>query len=205
MSLTTDDPAAAEVRLATAAELPAVARLFGEAFVEDPMLRWPYPSDASAADFADLFAILLEAYRPLNVTWVPDDLSGGTVALPPAEAGRFLAIEGPTRDLIRPLTDDAGARYDMFWDWLGDHVPDEPCWFLDIVAVDARARGRGVGRRLIRNTLIPAHTEGLPVFLETANPANLPIYEHLGFRLVERADAPGGGPTIWFMRADPPG
>ncbi len=205
MSPTTDGPSATEVRLATAAELPAVARLFGETFVEDPMLRWPYPSGATAHDFAELFAILLEAYRPLAVTWVADDLSGATVALPPAEARRFLAIEAPTRDLIRPLTDDGGTRYDMFWDWLGGHVPDEQCWFLDIVAVDARSRGRGVGRSLIRNTLVLAHTDGLPVFLETANPANLPIYAHLGFQVVEQADAPGGGPTIWFMRADPPG
>jgi hypothetical protein len=31
------------------------------------------------------------------------------------------------------------------------------------------------------------------------------IYEDLGFRVVEKSDAPDGGPTIWFLRADPPG
>jgi hypothetical protein len=29
------------------------------------------------------------------------------------------------------------------------------------------------------------------------------MYEHLGFRVVEESDAPDGGPTIWFLRADP--
>ena len=43
----------------------------------------------------------------------------------------------------------------------------------------------------------------IPAFLETAKPGNVPMYEHLGFRVVEESDAPDGGPTIWFLRADP--
>ncbi len=31
------------------------------------------------------------------------------------------------------------------------------------------------------------------------------MYEHLGFRVFDSAEPPGGGPTVWFMRADPPG
>jgi hypothetical protein len=29
------------------------------------------------------------------------------------------------------------------------------------------------------------------------------MYEHLGFRVIEQSDVPDGGPTIWFLRADP--
>jgi hypothetical protein len=29
------------------------------------------------------------------------------------------------------------------------------------------------------------------------------IYRRSGFRVVDEADAPGGGPRIWFMRRDP--
>jgi hypothetical protein len=43
----------------------------------------------------------------------------------------------------------------------------------------------------------------VPAFLETSKPDNLPLYEHLGFRVYAAGDAPHGGPHIWFMRSDP--
>ena len=41
------------------------------------------------------------------------------------------------------------------------------------------------------------------VILETGTPRNVPLYERLGFRVVEEADSPEGGPHVWFMRRDP--
>ena len=193
-----------DIRPATAVDLPSVARLFGAAFVDDAMLRWPLPADATAEDVTKNFQIVLDAYWPLDAIWVTSDLTGAAVWLPPAAAERFLEIEGPTRELIHPLTDDDGARYDVFWDWLGGHLPEDPCWFLDIVAVDAPARGRGHARRLIEHGLTRAHDEGLPAFLETSIRGNVGLYERFGFRVVEELAAPDGGPAIWFLRADPP-
>jgi hypothetical protein len=43
----------------------------------------------------------------------------------------------------------------------------------------------------------------MPAFLETARPENVGYYERLGFRVVADGDVPGGGPHIWFLRADP--
>lgn len=192
------------IRPAAARDIPAVARLFGEAFVDDAMLRWPFPPDAGVEEITALFAIVLDVYYPLGVVWVMDDLSGAAVWLPPDQAEHFLELERPTRDLIRQLTDDGGARYDVFWDWLGAHVPDEPCWFLDIVAVDAGARGQGHGRRLIDHGLARAHGDGLPAFLETSVIGNVALYERFGFHVVDAPAAPEGGPTVSFMRADPP-
>jgi GNAT superfamily N-acetyltransferase len=192
------------IRPATEADLPTIARLFGEAFVDDPMLRWPFPPNATVESITQLFTILLDVYWPLDVITIINDVAAA-VWLPPAQAERFVEIEVPTRDLIRPLTDDDGARYDVFWDWLGGHLPDEPCWFLDIVAVAERARGQGHARRLIEHGLSRAHGHGQPAFLETSVSGNVPMYEHLGFRVIEQAAAPDGGPMLWFMRADPPG
>jgi ribosomal protein S18 acetylase RimI-like enzyme len=191
-----------EIRRATRADLPAVAGLFGRAFIDDAMLRWPFPPEATVEDLTELFAILLDVYWPLDAISVIGDRAAA-VWLPPAEAARFVEIEGPTRDLIRPLTDDGGARYDVFWDWLGEHLPDEPSWFLDILAVDAEARCRGLGGRLIEHGLARAHGEGLPAFLETSVRDNVALYERFGFRAIEERTAPGGGPTIWFLRSDP--
>ena len=55
-----------EIRLATRADLPSVARLFGRAFIDDAMLRWPFPPETTAEDLTELFAILLDVYWPLE-------------------------------------------------------------------------------------------------------------------------------------------
>jgi GNAT superfamily N-acetyltransferase len=196
----------ASPRRATEADLDAVVRVFAEALAPDPMITWPLRPDATVEDVVSLFGVLIhEAYGALDVIWVTADctVDAAAVWLPPDQVVRFDEVETATRPMIAALTDDGGARYDAFWDWLGGHLPDEPCWFLDILAVRAAARGRGIASSLVRHGLELAHAAGLPAFLETGNPANVGMYEHLGFRAHERADAPGGGPTIWFLRADP--
>jgi GNAT superfamily N-acetyltransferase len=193
-------------RLAGARDLDDVVRVFAEALAADPMITWPLPRGATVEDAAAVFEILIhDAYGALDVLWVAGDgrVDAAAAWLPPEEVRRFGEIETATRPRIEALTDDGGARYAVFWDWLGDHLPTEPCWFLDILAVREAARGGGLASTLVRHGLERAHGAGQPAFLETSNPANLPMYEHLGFHVDERADAPDGGPTIWFLRADP--
>jgi len=147
--------------------------------------------------------VLVDMYAAFDVFWLADEGAGVAAWLEPAEAERFAELERPTRDLIRPLTDDGGVRYDAFWDWLGSHVPAEPCYFLDMVAVDEARRRRGIGKALIRHGLTRAAAASMPAFLETGNPGNVRLYEHLGFRVVASEVAPGDGPKVWFMQADP--
>ena len=193
------------VRPAEPAELATTAQLFSDAFVGDPMITWPL-TDPSPAAIASMFSIVVEeAYGPIGVVWVvgEDVVDGAAVWLAPEQTARFDQIEVATRPRINALTDDGGVRYATFWDWIGEHIPDEPCWFLDILAVREAARGRGLASALVGHGLERAQAAGVPAILETGNPANVPMYAHLGFRVVEQGNAPDGGPTIWFLRADP--
>lgn len=193
------------VRPAQPAELDDAVHLFADAFVGDPMITWPL-TDPSPAAIASMFSIVVEeAYAPMGVVWVAGDdgVDGAAVWLAPEQTARFDEIEVATRRRINALTDDDGARYAAFWDWIGEHIPDEPCWFLDILAVHEGARGRGLASALVGHGLERARAAGVPSILETGNPAAVPIYEHLGFRVIQESEAPDGGPTIWFLRADP--
>jgi GNAT superfamily N-acetyltransferase len=182
--------------------------VFADAFVGDAMITWPL-AGASPNDVAAMFSIVIdEAYGPMDVVWVAgldgaERVDGAAVWLAPADAARFGEIDAATRSRIAALTEDGGARYASFWDWIDGYLPDEPCWFLDILAVRDAVRGRGLASALVGHGLDQARAAGVPAVLETGNPANVPMYEHLGFRVVERSEAPGGGPTIWFLRADP--
>jgi GNAT superfamily N-acetyltransferase len=193
------------IRPARPEDRSTIVDVLANAMRHDPMITWPLPPDAGLATVRAEFEILADMYTTSDVFRLADDGAGVAAWLEPGEAERFSQLEGPTRDLIRPLTDDDGARYDAFWDWLAGHLPDEPCYFLDMIAVDERRRGRGVGAALIRDGLARAAADAVPAFLETGNPDNVPLYEHLGFGVVGNEAAPGGGPTIWFMRAEPGG
>jgi predicted N-acetyltransferase YhbS len=83
------------------------------------------------------------------------------------------------------------------------HAPEQPAWLLDSIAVEPAVQGRGLGRALIEAGLARAHAGGMGAFLSTGTPGNVAIYRRCGFEVVEEADAPGGGPRIWFMRWDP--
>src|SRR5450755_2019557 len=58
-------------------------------------------------------------------------------------------------------------------------------------------------RALVAAGLALARADGIGAFLSTGTERNVEIYRRCGFRLAEVADAPEGGPTIYFMRWDP--
>lgn len=191
--------AGAVPELAGPADLPGLVVTCAGAFSDDPMIRWPMP-DATPAMLQELFRVILTPYLEFGVLWKIHGCDGGAAWLPPRVTGRFDEIEQSARAAINPLTADGGARYAAFWDWLGAHLPGEPCWFLDLVAVAPAAQGQGLGRALVTHGLDQARAEGSPAFLETGTPRNVPFYRSLGFQVVDQQQAPDGGPVIWFMQ-----
>ncbi len=75
------------------------------------------------------------------------------------------------------------------------HPPDEHVylWFL---AVDPGHQRGGVGRALLARVYEEARAS---VYLDTANPANVPYYASNGFEELGEADGPRGA-KMWFMR-----
>ena len=193
------DHAQAVPDLAGPADLAGLVVTFAAAFSDDAMIRWPMP-EATPAMLQELWRVILAPYVESGVLWKIGGCDSGAAWLPPAVAARFAEIEQSTRAAINPLTGDDGARYAAFWDWLGAHLPGEPCWFLDAVAVAPAAQGRGLGRALVMHGVELARADGCPAFLETGTPRNVPFYQSLGFQVVDEQRAPDGGPMIWFMQ-----
>ena len=75
------------------------------------------------------------------------------------------------------------------------HPHDEHV-YLWLLAVDPSRQRGGVGRALLRRVFDEAEA---PVYLDTANPANVPYYASNGFEEIGRAPLPRGA-TMWFMR-----
>jgi GNAT superfamily N-acetyltransferase len=187
-------------RRVTTGDADRFAETFGMVMYDDPMIRWPMPADIDVESVIAMTRPIVATYLQVDSAWMIGDGLAVASWVAPEAAARFDELELSTRAAIAPFTDDEGARYAQFWDWLAGHLPHEPCWFLDLVAVHPSARGRGFGRRLVTHGLALAAADGVPAFLETARPSNVAYYEQFGFSVVAEESAPDGGPTIWFMR-----
>lgn len=78
------------------------------------------------------------------------------------------------------------------------HHPQEPHFYVWMLAVSPKHQRTGVGRALLNTALGRAEEFGLPAYLETANPENLPYYASFGFRETGEAKLPRDVP-IWSM------
>jgi GNAT superfamily N-acetyltransferase len=73
--------------------------------------------------------------------------------------------------------------------------PEEPHHFVWQLAVDPPHQRSGLGRALLAHTA--EHAEA-SLYLDTANPDNVPYYASCGFEEIGRAALPRGA-TMWFM------
>lgn len=78
------------------------------------------------------------------------------------------------------------------------HAPF-PHWHFGPIAVDPEYQGRGFASTLLRAKLEVIDQENLPVYLETNRKKNVKIYEHFGFKVLEKNILPGTEIPNWAM------
>ena len=76
----------------------------------------------------------------------------------------------------------------------------EPHFYLDNIGVLASARGKGLSSKLIRPFLEMADSQKVIAYTDTVTPANVPLYEHFGFRCMEERPVAGTGITVYALR-----
>lgn len=178
----------------------ALVETLAQAFQTDPALSWILPDPAHR----------VRALRSLFRTLVPADARAGvalhTIGDEAAALWRApgLAHSG-TMEFLRtvvPLVVTFGTalpRGLKVQASIDAHRPKTAFWYLHYVGVRPDHQGKGRGGRIIRAQTDVADHEGLPCWLETATPENVPLYERLGFVTQVEWDVPGGGPHFWGM------
>jgi ribosomal protein S18 acetylase RimI-like enzyme len=189
-------------RPTTADDAPFVGRTLAAAFDDDPMMRWFFPDDATRdSGLTRYFTTLLT--RQYGRHGVCEHTDAAAAFWVPPE-GQEKAV--PDEETVRQLQEILGERAPLFRDAVqaaAEHGPREPHWYLAVIGADPAARGQGHGAALLRAGLARADAAGLPVYLESSKPSNLPFYEHFGFSVLAELRLPGGGPLLWAMRREP--
>lgn len=180
--------------------LPAVMETLAQAFQSDPALSWILPDpDHRARALRSLFGVLVPADLRAGVALRADGDEAAALWRAPGKA------HSGTLEFLRsviPLVATFGTALPRGLKVQGGidaHRPNGRFWYLHYVGVRPEYQGKGHGGRIIRAQTAVADAEGLPCWLETATPENVPLYERLGFVTQVEWDVPGGGPHFWGM------
>jgi ribosomal protein S18 acetylase RimI-like enzyme len=195
-------------RPATAADRPLAAGILARAFIDDPALSYLFTDAADRPRrLARFFALITSIDATPDLWTLAADESGAESAValwrPPGQ------WKTPTAAMLAqalPLVQVFGwslARALAMQGQIEAHHPHPPHWYLQFVGCVPERHGRGLGGAVIRARLAQCDHDGLPAALETATPANVGIYEALGFVVTGTYRIKGGGPEFWSMWREP--
>lgn len=168
-------------------------------FADDPVCRRLYPDPAQYMTFFPEFVTLYGgAAFDHQAAHVVQGI-GAALWFPPHVHPDGDAID----ELIgRSVADAAKAElFEVYAEMSRGH-PEEPHWFLPLIAVDPILRGKGFGGALMEYGLAASDRDGVPAYLDSTHPRNIPFYERFGFELVRTIEI-GGHPPIFPMICRP--
>jgi ribosomal protein S18 acetylase RimI-like enzyme len=191
-----------------------VAILMGRAFQDDPLFVYACPNPGDRARWLP-WMFRWSTWKGFlfgQTLGTTGRLDGVAATIGPG--GGELTDEDLTRIRYGRGRDAVGAAV---WDRAIDRVNSafapadaalhravsEPHWYLDVIAVDPAARGRGIGGALLRAVHARSDADELPTVLLTYQPTNLPFYRRHGYAVVCEGTVPGNGPRWWGLRRDP--
>ena len=123
------------------------------------------------------------------------DFRGGSLWLPPGVVPDGEALEALLGETLR---EPALSAAPVVMEQMTESHPAEPHWHLVFIGVDPTHQGRGIGAALLRHALAHIDSQHVHAYLESSNPANVPLYQRHGFEVVREIRV-GDSPVITPM------
>jgi len=189
-----------KIRAVTEIEAPRAVSTQLMAFSSDPAMRWMW---REPHEYLRHFPPFVRAFGGRafehGTAYVAGDFHGGSLWLPAGVVPDGAALGALiTETLQEPARSAAPAIIEQ----MAECHPQEPHWHLAFIGVDPPHQGQGIGAALLRHTLALIDAEGVHSYLESSNPANIPLYQRHGFEVVREIRV-GPSPLITPMVRPP--
>jgi ribosomal protein S18 acetylase RimI-like enzyme len=168
------------------------------AFAGDPVARWSWPEPhvylRYFAEFTNAFGG--KAFDHGTAHSVAE-FSGAALWLPPGVQPHEGVLVGLMKRSI-----DAKRLQVVFTilEKMGSYHPMEPHWYLPLIGVEPAKQGHGYGSALLRHALERIDREGRIAYLESTNPANIPLYQRHGFEVIGTIQVDEAPPLFPMIR-----
>lgn len=187
------------IKVVGPAERRRVVSTVTAAFATDPACRWMYPEPEQ---YYRYFPHFVEAFagRALEqgTAYCSDDGMGAALWLPPGIGPDEEALVALLRSSVNAT--DRDAVFAVFGEMARYH-PGEPHWHLPLIGVAPSQQGRGYGSALMEYALRRCDREGLPAYLESSSPRNIPLYQRHGFEVLGTIQLDASPPITPMLRA----
>lgn len=195
-----------QARQAGPEDIDAIVETVTSAFFDDPLWGPPFADRSQRAAQASQLWRLFVASAALRYPWTfvtGHHADAAAIWVPPG-GHEFTAEEDAGYDDF--LFDLGGRSFANEIQAIGrtfdDAHPDEPHFFLSLLATNRAARGRGLGMDLMRDGLARIDALGMPAYLESSNPtANDARYRSVGFEPIGELIMPSGHRVTTMWRA----
>lgn len=155
-------------------DIEALASLFAEGFIHDPLYchHIPYEKEREGILKQIFYKYLLECWELLTVYTTPD-LEGAMCIYPDSteEVAERVTLPAPVQKVYDRISEVAAP---LFY---------EHYLTLDLLAVRPQHRGKGIARALAERFRREAAAVGKTGVVEIYEPENIGFYEKTGFRL----------------------
>jgi GNAT superfamily N-acetyltransferase len=191
-------------RVATRADLEALAETMALAFYADPVWGWAFADpERRLEQHRAVWGFLLES--ALDYGWVRMTDGAAALWIPPGKPELRPEDEPRFESMVVALLGDAAPRVlDTFARFDRAHPPAErPHYYLSLLATHPDRRGQGLGMGLLAENLARIDAEGAAAYLESTNPGNHRRYEGVGFSKWAEFELGEDGPPVTQMWRDP--
>ena len=196
------------IRSATVGDRAKVAESLASAFSDDPLFAWmtgarpDKPLEPKMRTFFDAF-LKLDLARHDHLVFTDEDGIGAAIWRHPNK------WKVPTGDLARTLPAMLrafGAKVPRMVGALTaiEKVhPKEEHYYLEVLGTHQAKQSKGIGTAVIGHMLERCDAEGMPAYLESSNPRNIPFYARHGFETTGEITVAKGAPTVTAMWRNP--
>lgn len=182
--------------LASPGEFERVISALVAAFIADPFIRWLFPD---AKQYMTFFPQVLKYFAGAAFehggAYRSDDFRSAALWLPPGvEPDEDSLASVMEQGVEREIQADAFAVLEQ----VGASHPAMPHWYLPAIGVDPVMQRKGYGSVLMDRGVSVCDDQHVTAYLESTNPANIPLYERFGFEVVGEIQV-NGSPVLTRM------
>jgi GNAT superfamily N-acetyltransferase len=195
-----------QVRKAMLRDRADVASTLASAFGTDPVCCWMCGQADSERGMLAFWSQLAKAglAKPDHEIYVASDVSGVAIwrgidkwKLPVREVAAALPATLRSLRLRLPIALQLLSVMEKVH-------PTSPHYYLEFLGTRSDRQGQGIGTAVMGPMLERCDAEGVPAYLESSNPRNVPFYARHGFVETGVIAAPRGGPKLTAMWREPP-
>lgn len=184
------------IRRAEAGEVEDVTETLWLAFDGDPLWSWAFPDHDLLKPW---WRLLVSAALGHGWVWTAGDHAAAAVWVPPGRKELSADQEREAGELLAKLLGSRAGEVEALLETFEASHPAAPHYYLSLLGTRPADRGKGLGMKLLAETLRAIDAERAPASLESSNPANVPRYEALGFHRTGSFLTPDGTREVTTM------